>query len=163
MCDGLTWGSAPPYPQPRRAPTRGATGSPFVYQKVEALQSRHEIGSFGGVGRFSPLDGKRGGGAGFICRGWTGTEITQAQPPAIEVCKGSGGIQAGADGVHAKKVQAREIELPWAIGSHNVSGRRIWLLNWWRLKACGSARGSATGASRSAAALRDFKHQRLIV
>ena len=88
-----------------------------------ALQSRHELGSFGGVGRFSPLDGQHGGGAGFVCSGWTGAEMAQAEPTATQISKGSGGLQAGADGVHAKKVQARTIELPWAIGRDNV-GRR---------------------------------------
>lgn len=78
MCDGLTWGSAPPYPQPPEGPHKGGNRPPFVYQKAKALKSRHELGSFGGVGRFSPLDGKRGGGAGFVCRGCTGTEITGA-------------------------------------------------------------------------------------
>ena len=95
----------------------------FVSQKVIALQSRHELGSFGGVGRFSPLDGQHGGGAGFVCSGWTGAEMAQAEPTATQISKGSGGLQAGADGVHAKKVQARTIELPWAIGRDNV-GRR---------------------------------------
>ena len=88
-----------------------------------ALQSRHEIVSFGGVGRLSPLDSQHGGGAGFVCSGWTGAEMAQAEPPATQISKGSGGLQAGADGVHAQKVQARTIELPWAIGRDNV-GRR---------------------------------------
>ena len=88
-----------------------------------ALQSRHELGSFGGVGRFSPLDGQHGGGAGFVCSGWTGAEMAQAEPPATQINKGTSGLQAGADGVHAQKVQARTIELPWAIGRDNV-GRR---------------------------------------
>ena len=88
----LHGGLRPHTPSPGGPPQGGATGSPFVYQKAKALKSRHELGSFGGVGRFSPLDGKRGGGAGFVCRGCTGTEITEAQPPAIEVCKGPGRV-----------------------------------------------------------------------
>ena len=75
------------------------------------------------MGRFSPLDGQRGSGAGFVCNGWAGAEMAQAEPPATEVCKGTSGLQAGADGVHAQKVQARTIELPWAIGGDNI-GRR---------------------------------------
>ena len=95
----------------------------FVSQNEIALQSRHEIGSFGGVGRFSPLDNQRGGGAGFVCSVWTGAEMAKAEPTATQISKGSGGLQAGADGVHAKKVQAREIGLPWAVCCDNI-GRR---------------------------------------
>ena len=118
-----------PAPKPSARGYSPLCGPRFVSQKVIELQSRHEICSFGGVGRFSPLDSQRGGGAGVVFGRWCCVAHgTKAQPPAIEVCKGSGGIQAGADGVHAQKVQTQEIELPWAIGSHNVSGRRIWLL-----------------------------------
>ena len=56
---GWTWGLAAPYPSPQAfGAWLFATLAPrFVSQKVMALQSRHELCSFGGVGRFSSLDG----------------------------------------------------------------------------------------------------------
>lgn len=47
----------PHTPAPGGPPQGGQPGPPFVSQKMMALQSRHELCSFGGVGRFSSLDG----------------------------------------------------------------------------------------------------------
>ena len=113
-----------PAPKPTARGYSPLWGPRFVSQKVIELQSRHELCSSGGVGRFSPLDSQRGSGAGVVFGRWCCVAHgAKAQPPATEVCKGASRIQACADGVHAQKVQARTIELPWAIGRDNV-GRR---------------------------------------
>lgn len=46
-----------PAPKPSARGYSPLWGPRFVSQKVMALQSRHELCSFGGVGRFSSLDG----------------------------------------------------------------------------------------------------------
>lgn len=96
-----------PAPKPSARGYSPLWGPRFVSQKVTALQSRHELCSSGGVGRFSPLDSQRSCGAGVVFGRWSCVAHgAQAQPPSSSICQGSGSIQAGADGVHTEIIPA---------------------------------------------------------